>query len=102
MVPTEPPGSDGSPDEKSGSRYAVGPTPPDTKRRPPSRWVQYGRGAALAFEFTVTVGAAVFIGYQVDAYLGTEPWIMILATIIGVVGGFIRLVQVVRQLDRNP
>jgi len=64
-------------------------------------WVRYGRGTALVFEFTGTVGAGALVGYGLDRECGTEPWLLIVLTLVGVVGGFVRLVQVVQRLERG-
>lgn len=65
-----------------------------------SRLLRYGQGAALVFEFTGTIVAGVVVGYALDRYVGTEPLFLIVATLVAVVGGFIRLVKVVRRLER--
>jgi F0F1-type ATP synthase assembly protein I len=75
---------------------------PDRGRTGPgSQWVRYGQGAALVFEFTGTVGGGALLGYWVDRYLGTEPLFLIVVTITAVIGGFVRLVQVLRRMDRR-
>jgi F0F1-type ATP synthase assembly protein I len=63
--------------------------------------VRYGQGAALVFEFTGTVAAGVFAGYVLDRYLGTDPVFLIGTTIAAVIGGFVRLVQIVKRLERQ-
>jgi len=66
----------------------------------PPRWVRYGRGLSLVFEFTGSVGAGVFIGYVLDQKLGTEPWLLITLTIAAIVGGFVRLVIMARKFEK--
>jgi F0F1-type ATP synthase assembly protein I len=68
---------------------------------PGSQRVRYGQGVALVFEFTGTVGGGALLGYAADRYLGTEPLFLIAVTITAVIGGFVRLVQVLRRLDRR-
>ena len=68
---------------------------------PPPRWVRYGRGLSLVFEFTGSVGAGVFIGYFLDQKLETEPWFLIILTLAAVVGGFIRLVIMARKFEKT-
>ena len=67
----------------------------------PSRWVRYSQGAAIVFEFTGSVLAGVFVGYLLDRYFGTEPVLLIAVTLASVIGGFWRLVQVLRRLERR-
>ena len=91
------PGSGESRPEKGGSARGAG----GRARTSAPRWVLYGRGMALVFEFTGIVGAGVLVGHTLDGQLGCEPWLTILFTLIAVVGGFIRLVQVVQRLERG-
>lgn len=67
---------------------------------PPPRWIRYGRGLSLVFEFTGSVGAGVFIGYVLDQKLETEPWFLITLTVAAVVGGFVRLVITARKFEK--
>jgi F0F1-type ATP synthase assembly protein I len=67
---------------------------------PGSQWVRYGQGVALVFEFTGTVGGGALLGYGADRYLATEPLFLICGTLLAVVGGFVRLVHVLRKLER--
>jgi len=66
-----------------------------------ARWVRYGRGTALVFEFTGTIAAGALLGHLLDQKCNSEPWFMIVLTLAGVVGGFVRLVQVVERLERG-
>jgi F0F1-type ATP synthase assembly protein I len=65
-----------------------------------SRVTRFLRGGALAFEFTGTIGGAAVCGWAVDRWLGTEPWALTAFLLIGVVGGFARLLQLVRRFER--
>ena len=65
------------------------------------RWVLYGRGTAIVFEFTGTVAAGALLGHALDRKFNTEPWLIIALTLLGVVGGFVRLVQVVKRLEQG-
>jgi F0F1-type ATP synthase assembly protein I len=67
----------------------------------PSPIVRYGRYGALAFEFTGTIGAGAFFGWLLDRWLGSEPWALVAGTLLAVTGGFIRLVQLVKRLERH-
>ena len=72
---------------------------------PPPSLVRYGRYGALAFEFSGTIAAGAIVGHLLDRWLGTEPYAVTLCTLLAVVGGFARLIQLLRrfeQLDREP
>ena len=74
------------------------PAPPP--REPP--FVRYAKGGALAFEFVGTIAAGVFLGYQLDAWLGTEPGLTVVMTITGTAIGFYRMVEILRRFERRP
>ena len=62
--------------------------------------VRYGRYGAVAFEFSGTIGAGAVIGWLLDRWLGTAPYLVVVSTLAAVVGGFIRLIQILRRFDR--
>jgi ATP synthase protein I len=72
---------------------------PQTNRDP-----GYGRYAvltALVYDFIGTIGAGAFVGWLVDRYAGTSPYVVMAGTLLGVVGGFVRLLAGLRRLDHG-
>jgi F0F1-type ATP synthase assembly protein I len=67
---------------------------------PPGSIVRYGRYGALAFEFSGTIAAGAAVGWLVDRWLGSEPYGLVVGTLLAVVGGFVRLVQVLKRFER--
>jgi F0F1-type ATP synthase assembly protein I len=67
---------------------------------PPGSIVRYGRYGALAFEFSGTIAAGAVVGWLLDRWLGSAPYGLVLATLAAVVGGFVRLVQLVKRFER--
>ena len=63
--------------------------------------VRFGRYGAVAFEFSGTIGGGAFVGWLLDRYVGSAPWGMVICSVLAVVGGFIRLIQILRQFDRS-
>jgi F0F1-type ATP synthase assembly protein I len=63
--------------------------------------VRYGRYGAVAFEFAGAIGAGAFFGWLIDAWLETAPWALVACSVLAVVGGFVRLVQVVKRFERH-
>lgn len=85
----------------SRRRAASRPRSEEPPRATP-RWIRYGQGGALVFEFTGTVAAGALVGYALDRQLGTDPAFLLTLSILGVVGGFARLLQILKRLDRRP
>jgi ATP synthase protein I len=67
----------------------------------PGDIVRFGRYGAVAFEFTGTIGGGAFVGWMVDRWLGSAPWGMVTCSVLAVVGGFVRLIRILRQFDRH-
>ena len=68
---------------------------------PQSPIVRYGRYGALAFEFSGTIAGGAVVGWLVDRWLGSTPWGVLTCTLLAVVGGFIRLITLVRRFERD-
>lgn len=56
---------------------------------------------ALAFELPGAILGGLLIGYLLDNYFNTSPWLMMAMTIIAFTGVSIRLVQWTRFLSQN-
>jgi len=67
----------------------------------PGPILRYGRYGALAFEFTGAIGAGALLGWLIDSWLGSAPWGLLVCSLLAVVGGFIRLVEVLRRFERR-
>jgi F0F1-type ATP synthase assembly protein I len=63
--------------------------------------IRYGRYGAVAFEFVGGIAAGALVGSWSDSRLGTQPWGLVLLTLLAVVGGFVRMVYVLRRFDRS-
>ena len=74
------------------------PAPPQRPDPPAYHYMKYG---AVAFEFVGMIAAGVFLGYELDAWAGTAPWLIMSFTILGTVGGFYRMIQILRQFERQ-
>jgi ATP synthase protein I len=65
----------------------------------PGTIVRYGRALAIVYEFAGTLAAGAVIGWLLDRWLGTAPWAVVVCTLVAVVGGFVRLITVLRRFD---
>ena len=67
---------------------------------PPRSVLRFGRSFALFWDFVGTVLAGAVVGYLIDKKFDTEPYWTLGLLILGVVGGFVRLVAALRRMDR--
>ncbi|MEX0804993.1 MAG: AtpZ/AtpI family protein [Candidatus Binatia bacterium] len=54
---------------------------------------------AIAFELPGAILGGLFMGYLLDNYFNTSPWLMMVLTIIAIAGASMRLVQWMRFLS---
>lgn len=64
-----------------------------------------GRGpslrlAAVGIEFFSTILGLLVLGYSLDTYLHTSPWLGVSGVVLGMVIGVYRLIIGLRHLDR--
>lgn len=74
---------------------------PPPRRRKRNFWVVAGELTAIAFEFTGSIAAGVIVGWFADGRFGTEPWLLIVGTVLGTAAGFTRMVQILRHVQRR-
>lgn len=67
----------------------------------PNLIVRYARFGALAYELSGTILAGAFVGWLLDRWLGTQPYLTLVSTLAAVIGGFVRLVVLLRRFDRG-
>ena len=56
--------------------------------------------ARIGVELVVTTVVGAFLGYLLDSWLGTQPWIMVAGMIFGSVAGFRRIYRMANMPDR--
>ena len=66
----------------------------------PGPVLRFGRSFALFWDFVGTVLAGALLGWFIDSRFDTEPYWILGLMILGVVGGFVRLVSSLRRMDR--
>ena len=66
----------------------------------PGPVLRFGRSFALFWDFVGTVLAGALLGWFIDSRFDTEPYWILGLMILGVVGGFLRLVSSLRRMDR--
>ena len=55
----------------------------------------------VAFELPGTILGGLLIGYLLDNYFGTSPWLLITLTLVAFAGAFVRLVHWVNYFSRE-
>lgn len=66
-----------------------------------SAFFRYAKYLAVAFEFIGSIAAGVFVGSALDAWLLTQPWLVVTMTIAGTAIGFYRMIQILQRLQRE-
>lgn len=56
---------------------------------------------AIGLEFPSTVIGGMVLGYLLDIYFDTSPWLTVSFTLFSFVGACVRLVQLVRRFSRE-
>lgn len=60
------------------------------------------RGWAIGIEFVGTVLVSAFVGWLLDGWLGTGPWLMIVLLLLGFAAGTRRAMKTSAQFDATP
>jgi ATP synthase protein I len=56
--------------------------------------------SAVGLELGLSVGLGLLVGFYMDKWLGTEPWLMLLWLLLGLVAGFRGVFRAVARADR--
>jgi len=61
---------------------------------------EWGRYAGFGVQFAIIIGLFAFAGKQLDDWLGTEPFLLLLLVFLGFIGATISLVKQLPVSDR--
>lgn len=67
----------------------------------PNRMRKYLRLSTVGLELGFSVLIGLFIGQYLDEWLGTEPWLLLLFLIFGMVAGFRSIFRLLRDLNTS-
>jgi ATP synthase protein I len=59
------------------------------------------RYSAIGLEMGLSVAISLVIGYFLDRYFGTQPWLTLIFLIIGVVAGFRSLYRLMKDIEKR-
>ena len=62
---------------------------------------QVTRYSAIGLEMGFSVAIGVAIGYYLDRYFKTRPWLTLIFLILGVVAGFRSLFSLMKDIDKK-
>ncbi len=67
----------------------------DKPRRPEIRRLAELSSIALILPSSIAVG--LFMGYFLDRWLGTAPWLLLIFTVLGIVSGLLSLFRALKK-----
>ncbi len=62
-------------------------------------FAKYAKYLAVGLEIPSTIVGSIIVGYFIDQWLGTKPWVTIVATVAGFIGAVIRLTQYLKYFS---
>jgi ATP synthase protein I len=68
----------------------------DEKKRPLG---DFGPAVRVAVDLVAGVAVGVFIGWLLDRWLGTTPWLLLLFFILGAAGGITNVLRTAQQIE---
>lgn len=60
----------------------------------------WGRGARLGSEFIAAILVGTGLGYLLDLWLGTQPWIMLVMLLVGFAAGILNVTRSVAEMNK--
>ena len=72
---------------------------PEPAVDPRVRGQAMGQGLRIAVDLVVGVAFGAFVGWWLDQYLGTAPWLMVLLLILGFTAGMMNVIRTARRMQ---
>jgi len=57
---------------------------------------------SLALMLPSSIAVGLFLGYYLDKWLGTGPWLLLVFTLLGVASGLISLIRGLNKYNKDP
>ena len=64
-------------------------------------WAQVGLVSSLGFVLFGAIGGGYFLGWLLDRWLGTAPTFGLILAGVGLAGGLIEILQIMKQVEKN-
>lgn len=68
---------------------------------PRSPWRALGVLGTVGLTFVVATALGALVGYYLDRFFGTSPWLFFLCLLFGIAAGFREFVRVITALNRE-
>jgi ATP synthase protein I len=81
-------------------RTSVPPRVADPAARTGKRAYNALNASSVGLELGLSVGLGLLVGFYMDRWLGTEPWLMLLWLTLGLIAGFRGVFRSVARADR--
>lgn len=59
------------------------------------------QGFRIALELAAAIIIGALIGYWLDGYFGTSPWLMLIFFVLGIFAGFFNVVRTAKQMQKD-
>lgn len=82
----------------SEARQRMNPKPAHDPRQ---RGQALGQGLRIAVDLVVGVAFGAFVGWWLDQYLGTAPWLMVVMLILGFTAGMFNVIRTAQRMQRD-
>jgi ATP synthase protein I len=64
-------------------------------------WKALGELSSIGFALVVATVIGLVVGYWLDRWLGTAPWLMLIGLGFGIAAGFVNLFRSVNRAERE-
>ncbi len=58
--------------------------------------------ASVSTNLAAPIVGGIVLGYFLDEWLGTKPWLVLVGSLLGTTGAFLALYRIVNKLNQEP
>lgn len=71
---------------------------PDSSERKPPKWRGVTIAVNIGYYLVGPIFGGLFLGYLLDRWLGTRPWLTVIMLFLGIAVGLIRTIQLALKM----
>lgn len=64
-------------------------------------WDSISRSSVIGLHLVSGTFVGLFVGYCLDKWLGTAPWLLLIFLILGIVAGFVNVFRDAKKISQN-